>query len=97
MKQLFDNVPIYAAPARAQDLSGLPPTYIGTGSLDLFIEENLEYARRLIRAGVRTEVYVAPGAFHAFDGLMPSAAVSRIFTERSKDALSRAFSANGAG
>ena len=42
----------YAAPARAEDLAGLPPTFISTGSLDLFLEEDLEYARRLLRAGV---------------------------------------------
>jgi triacylglycerol lipase len=56
----------YAAAARAEDLSRLPPTYIATGALDLFVEENFEYARRLIRAGVPTELHVYPGAFHGF-------------------------------
>lgn len=56
----------YAVPARAADLVGLPPTYIATGSLDLFLEEDLDYARRLLRAGVPTEVHVYAGAFHAF-------------------------------
>jgi triacylglycerol lipase len=60
------NVPAVLVPARAPDLSRLPPTFIVVGSLDLFFEENLEYARRLVRAGVPTELHVIPGAFHGF-------------------------------
>src|SRR5262249_10178152 len=44
----------YAAAARAAELAGLPPAYIAVGTLDLFLEENIEYARRLMRAGVPT-------------------------------------------
>jgi acetyl esterase/lipase len=80
-----------AAPSRCEDLSGLPPTCITTGALDLFVEEDLEYARRLIRAGVPTELYLAPGAFHGFDAMAPDAEVSRQFTEVSLKALARAF------
>ena len=61
-----DNVSHYAAAARAVDVSGLPPAFISTGALDLFIDENIEYARRLIRAGVPTEFHVYPGAYHGF-------------------------------
>jgi acetyl esterase/lipase len=57
----------YTAAARATDLSNLPPTFISVGALDIFIDEDLEYARRLIRAGVPTELHVYPGAFHGFD------------------------------
>ena len=56
----------YAAAARADDLAGLPPTYIATGALDLFLEEDLDYARRLTRAGVPLELHVYPGAYHGF-------------------------------
>lgn len=56
-----DGVSPYAAAARAEDLTGLPPTFISTGSLDLFLEEDIEYARRLLRAGVPTELHVFPG------------------------------------
>ena len=70
-----EDVSPYAAAARATDLSGLPPTFIMTGALDLFVEEDLEYARRLIRAGVPTELHVYPGAFHGFD-IMPGAVVA---------------------
>jgi acetyl esterase/lipase len=61
------DVPIYAAAARAQDLSGLPPTYIGAAALDLLVYENIDYARRLIAAGVPTQLEVYPRAFHGFD------------------------------
>lgn len=57
----------YAAPARADDFAGLPPTFMMTGALDLFVEETIAYARCLLRAGVPTEFHVYPGAFHAFD------------------------------
>jgi triacylglycerol lipase len=70
-----DDVSPYAAPARATDLAGLPPTYIATGALDLFVDEDLDYGRRLMRAGVPVEMHVYPGAFHAFD-FVPDADVS---------------------
>ncbi len=72
-----DGVPIYAAAFRATDLSGLPPTLIVVGDLDLFLEENIDYARRLIQAGVLTELHVYPGAYHGFNGAAPGAVVSR--------------------
>lgn len=62
-----EGVSPYAAAARADDLSGLPPAFIATGALDLFLEENLEYARRLTRHGVPVELHVYPGAYHGFD------------------------------
>ena len=60
------DVSPYAAPARATDLAGLPPTFLASGALDLSLEENLDYSRRLIRAGVPTEVHIYPGAPHGF-------------------------------
>lgn len=66
-------------PSRVEDLSGLPPTWIGCGALDLFIEENLAYASRLIAAGVPTEVTVTPGAYHGFDGFVSTSAPSQKF------------------
>jgi acetyl esterase/lipase len=78
-----------AVPAREEDLRGLPPTFIGVGGLDLFIDENIEYAQRLIAAGVRTELLVAPGAFHGFDVFAPQAGVSVRFRAASLAALSR--------
>ena len=60
------DVSPYAAAARAPDVSGLPPTYISVGGLDLFLEENLTYAGRLSRAGVPVELHMYPGAYHGF-------------------------------
>lgn len=71
-----DGVSPYAAPARRDDLRGLPPAWIGVGTLDLFHDEDLEYARRLDAAGVPCELRVVPGAFHGFDGLFPRADVT---------------------
>ena len=76
----------YAAPARATDLAGLPPTFIGTAALDLFVDEDMDYASRLIRAGVPTELHVWPGAFHGFD-LLPGARVSDAARRASVEAL----------
>ena len=62
------------SPALAEDLAGLPPVYMITGALDLFLDEDLDYARRLIDAGVQTELHVYPGAIHAFE-MMPDTAL----------------------
>jgi len=62
-----DGVSLYAAAARAEDLRGLPPTFMSTAALDLFVDEDVDYAQRLILAGVPTELHVWPGAFHGFD------------------------------
>jgi acetyl esterase/lipase len=90
------DVSPYAAPARAESLAGLPPTYLSTGSLDLFLEEDLEYARRLIREGVSVELHVYPGAVHAFD-FAPFSAVSVQAINDSKAALRRALFPAGVG
>ena len=68
-----------AAPARAEDLAGLPPAWIGVGSFDLFHDEDLAYAERLRAAGVPCEVEVVDGAYHAFDALRWGSSVSRAF------------------
>jgi acetyl esterase/lipase len=85
------DVSPYAAASRATDLKNLPPTYIPVGALDLFVDENIEYAQRLIQAGVPTELHVYPGAFHGFDLFAPSAAVSKQFKADRDSALKRAL------
>ncbi len=73
----------YAAPARATDLSGLPPAYIPVGELDLFLQEDMAYADRLIAANVPVELHVFPGAYHGFDVLAPASALAqRALAER---------------
>jgi acetyl esterase/lipase len=85
-----EGVSPYAAPARAESLASLPPTFIGTGALDLFLEEDMEYARRLMRAGVPTELHVYPGAYHGFS-LAANARVAKAYTRDYVNALQRAF------
>jgi acetyl esterase/lipase len=82
-------VPPYAAPSRTTDLAGLPPTWIGTAELDAFVDENLDYAARLLAAGVSTELHVYPGAVHGFDLFAPEAAVSRRFARERLTAFQR--------
>lgn len=79
-------------PARTADLSGLPPCFISVGALDLFVEENLEYTRRLIRAGVPAELYVLPGAYHGFGVAGMSPQLEKVMRLRT-EALARAFAA----
>lgn len=76
-----------AVPARRADLSGLPPTWIGVGTLDLFHDEDLEFARRLTEAGMPVQLHVVPGAYHGFDKAESKAAVSRDFAARQVEAL----------
>ena len=71
------DVSPYAAPARATDLSGLPPTYLETGSAEVFRDEILDYATRLAAAGVPVEVHSWMGGTHAFELFAPDAEVSR--------------------
>ncbi|MQA97469.1 MAG: alpha/beta hydrolase fold domain-containing protein [Streptosporangiales bacterium] len=83
----------YAAAARREDLTGLPPAWIGVGTLDLFHDEDVAYAQRLNDSGVPCELHVVPGAFHSFDMLFPKAGVSRDFWNRQARALDGALSA----
>lgn len=89
LRDVGDDVPPYAAPARATDLAGLPPTFLLVGDLDPFCDENIEYARRLIDAGVETELHVYPGAYHGFEVLAPEARVSRAALAARDSALQR--------
>ncbi|WP_326564916.1 alpha/beta hydrolase fold domain-containing protein [Amycolatopsis rhabdoformis] len=70
------DVSPYAAPARATDLTGLPPAFLDVGTAETFRDEVLTYATRLLQAGVQTELHVWPGAYHGFDGSAPDAALS---------------------
>jgi acetyl esterase/lipase len=83
-----EGVSPYAAAARASDLSGLPPTCIAVGALDLFLEENMDYARRLTRAGVPMELHVYPGAYHGFP-MVGDTGVGLRFERDCRDALRR--------
>jgi acetyl esterase/lipase len=87
------NVPPLAAPARFDDLSGLPPAWIGVGTNDLFHDEDVTYARRLQQAGVASTLHVVPGAYHNFDSIEAKTAVSRAFLQARTTALDEALNA----
>ena len=76
---LGDADPEVAVPARRMDLTGLPPAWIGVGTLDLFHDEDVAYAERLRAAGVPCELETVPGMFHGFDGVIPKSEVVKSF------------------
>jgi acetyl esterase/lipase len=84
-----DGVSAYAAPARRDDLSGLPPTWIGVGSADLLHDECVDYANRLRAAGVPTQLDVVPGGFHGFDVVGTRTSVVREFAANQLDVMRR--------
>jgi acetyl esterase/lipase len=85
------GISAYAAPARAEDLSGLPPTYIGVGTPDLFRDEDIAYAQRLIKANVPTELHVYVDAFHGFVSLAAESDAAQRFTAEYTRLLYRAL------
>jgi len=93
---LLGDIPIgapdtspYIVPARATDLSGLPPTFIFVGSLDLFLDESIEHARKLLANGVSTELIVYPGLVHGGNVLAPDIQLSKRILRNSLDAIRR--------
>jgi len=85
-----DNRSPYASAACADDLSGLPPAFVGVGSLDLFVDECVEYCGRLLKAGIPTELIVYPGCFHGFQ-MASEAEITRRSHADSLNALKRAL------
>ncbi|MCY8235396.1 alpha/beta hydrolase [Priestia endophytica] len=71
-----DNIPAYAAPARAEDYRNLPYTYTCVGQLDPFRSETLTYVSKLAEAGVDVEFHLYPGAYHGFEEITPDADIS---------------------
>ncbi len=84
-----DKAPLFSVPALAEDLSGLPPAWIGVGTLDLFHDEDVEYGTRLTESGVPCETYLVPGAFHGFDIAGLGAQVVRDFRQSQIAALKK--------
>ncbi|KAJ6109846.1 esterase/lipase [Penicillium sp. IBT 16267x] len=82
-----EHATIYTVPSRANDLGGLPPTWIDVGDADVFRDEDVEYATKLWKAGVSTELHVWPGCWHGFDVYAPDAPTAR--SEWVRNLLSR--------
>ncbi len=87
------DVPEGSVPARQKELSGLPPTLIATGSLDLFAQENMQYSNRLAEQDVSVQSKVFDGAYHGFDVILPEAKISRAFYQFCAQGLKTAFKA----
>jgi len=83
------DVPAYSVPARRENLSGLPPAWIGVGSLDIFHDENTAYAQRLNEDGVECEIDVVTGAFHGFDVFDPQIPIVQDFRIAQIEALKK--------
>lgn len=86
-----EGVSPYAAPARANDLSRLPNTYLDAGSSEVFRDEILDYGARLAQAGVPMEVHSWGGAFHGFDSLAPDTEFARMAVAVRTNYLRRAL------
>ena len=71
----------YCAPGRATDLHGLPPAFIAVGQFDVFRDEDIDFALRLIAAGVPVDLHVYGTAYHSFDLMAPATRLAREFTE----------------
>ncbi|MGN7477460.1 alpha/beta hydrolase [Solibacillus silvestris] len=86
-----DDVPIYAAPARAEDYSDLPPTFTCIGDLDPFRDETITYVQKLRQSDVPTEFHLYPGGFHGFESFAPQASISQQLTATFENALNNAL------
>ena len=86
-----DDVSPYAAASRATDLAGLSPAIVTVGELDMFLDEDIDYARRLIAAGVSTELHVYSKCIHGSDALVPHAEASQRWKRDEMEALGRAL------
>ena len=82
-----EAVPAYSVPARRTDLSGLPPAWIGVGTLDVFHDEDVAYAQRLKACGIECDIDVVPGAFHGFDVFDPQVPIVQDFRKSQIAAL----------
>jgi acetyl esterase/lipase len=85
------QVTAHASPALADDLAGLAPAYVATAELDPLRDEAIEYARRLLEAGVPTELHQYAGAYHVFDMVAPAAGLSQEAIGEQTRALARAL------
>ena len=85
------KVPVPASPARVRDLTGLPPAFIAVGALDLFRDEDIIYAKRLMEAGISVELHFYAGAVHGFDWYAAGENMARTFLQKRLLALKAAL------
>jgi acetyl esterase/lipase len=87
----FSQVSIYAAPARAENLTGLAPIFTDVGDVDMFRDDVIDFVKRLQAAGNDVEFHLIPGMFHAGELFNPDAAISKTLWQRRFDAIIGAF------
>ncbi|WP_188133903.1 alpha/beta hydrolase [Chitinophaga sp. CF418] len=90
-ERVYEHLPDYAIPALAKDLNGLPPAFIAVGSLDLFRDEDIAYALRLMEAGISAELHFYHGAVHGFDWHVPDSAMTKSLFSKRINALNIAY------
>ncbi len=88
-----DRVPVYAAPARATDLAGLPPAFVLTGSADIYFDESVAYGQALVHADVPTELHVYQDAAHGFELFAPESVPGRRANREQEEWLARVLAA----
>jgi acetyl esterase/lipase len=88
-RQGGDTVSVYAAPARAKDLSAMPATFIDVGSAETFRDESVTFASTLWRSGVQAELHVWAGGFHGYEAFAPTAAITKATLQARQDWLQR--------
>jgi len=86
-------VSIYAAPARATDLSGLPPAYVEAGSTEVFRDETVAFASEIWEAGGSAELHIWAGGFHGFQTIVPTATLSKTAIQTRESWIRRELSA----
>lgn len=84
-----DNVSVYEAPGRADDLTGLPPTFIDVGSADLFRDEDIAFASTIWACGGDAELHVWPGGYHGFEQMAPASTLAATAVAARKRWLNR--------
>ena len=91
----MSEAPEYAAPARRENLTGLPPAWVGVGELDLFYDEDVDYAEKLRASGVPCTLVTVAGMYHGADGLAPKALSLKNFRLNAMDHLRAYLSIDG--
>ncbi|OOF60285.1 alpha/beta hydrolase [Rodentibacter myodis] len=90
-QSISDGQMPYFSPAMAKKLDNLPPTFIMVGDLDLFVNEDIDYANKLIQAGVPTELFVIPGVFHVFEMANPEGQKTKNYLNWRSNAIDQMF------
>ena len=93
-KNISENEMPYFSPAMAKDVSNSPKTFMIVGTLDLFVNEDIDYANKLVQAGIETELHVIPGIVHAYESLIPNSPQALEFVRLRNNAIQKMIGRN---